>query len=92
MGSPTSELGRAGDNWVLYDMHGNVGEWCLDWYGLYAGNETDPSGAASGSARVIRSGSFLGSAGTCRSASRYYGTPTWTVLHVGFRLSLTPSL
>jgi formylglycine-generating enzyme required for sulfatase activity len=72
----------------LYDMHGNVFEWCWDWSGGYAldGAQTDPSGAASGSIRVIRGGSWYGSARVLRSAGRYYVTPSGRYSSVGFRL------
>jgi formylglycine-generating enzyme required for sulfatase activity len=57
--------------WGLYDMHGNVWEWCADWYGDYgAGAETDPAGASSGIARVLRGGSWLNSPTCCRAAYR----------------------
>ena len=84
----TAKVGSYPPNaWGLYDMHGNVWEWCLDWYGAYPGTVTDPVGAASGSDRVERGGSWGNDARGCRSASRDADGPSGRDIYNGFRLS-----
>ena len=73
--------------WGLYDMHGSVYEWCQNWYGAYpSGSATDPTGATSGSIRVIRGGSWGNDARFCRSASRGRSTPGSRRHYLGFRV------
>jgi formylglycine-generating enzyme required for sulfatase activity len=86
----THAVGRKRPNaWGLYDMHGNVYQWCADWFGADYYKQTpvsDPTGAPAGSLRVARGGNCVNSASVCRSAFRNLTEPAFRGHCHGFRV------
>jgi formylglycine-generating enzyme required for sulfatase activity len=88
-GNKTHPVGQKSPNaWGLHDMHGNLCEWCQDWYGTYSHDAvTDPTGASSGQFRVTRGGSFGDNPLGCRAANRCRLSPdSANNVYSGFRL------
>lgn len=94
-GGKTQEVGtRQANPWGLFDMSGNVWEWCEDWYANKypsVGEEIDPKGAASGSVRVFRGGCWYLDPKGCRLAFRRDGTPDFRGSGLGFRVLAVPA-
>jgi sulfatase modifying factor 1 len=86
----TSVVGSYPANpWGFHDMHGNVWEWCSDWYGAYpSGIVTDPTGAPSSNNISLRGGSWSGDGQSIRSANRHFALPSFTHNSIGFRVCL----
>jgi formylglycine-generating enzyme required for sulfatase activity/predicted Ser/Thr protein kinase len=87
--SPHSVGTKKPNAWGLHDMHGNVWEWCVDWYDETLPGGVDPKGPALGSYRVLRGGScsWFNGAYYCRAAYRNYSAPTNANDYIGFRLT-----
>jgi len=94
VGQTTPGNRYAPNAWGLYDMHGNLWEWCADWWSesLPGGSVTDPKGATAGSLRVVRGGEWGSEAVGCRSAARIYNSPSNRDLGRGFRVVLAPGV
>jgi formylglycine-generating enzyme required for sulfatase activity len=88
-GGQTHPVGqmKAPNPWGLHDMHGNVWEWCAEWYGnLDAENKSDPQGASKGDKRVLRGGCWSNNAESCRAASRGRNGPATRIHRFGLRV------
>ncbi len=87
-GNETHPVGKNHPNaWGFYDMHGNVLEWCYDWFGKIDAKATDPKGPSMGSFRVLRGGCWFFYARDCRSAYRLKRDPLLRNAIFGFRLA-----
>jgi formylglycine-generating enzyme required for sulfatase activity len=92
-GEMTHPVGQKLPNlWGLYDIQGNLEEWCQDWYGPYlGGTAVDPQGPPTGSLHVLRGGYWEDTPSYCRAGARNLHEPDAVHFHLGFRLVLAPT-